>query len=474
VQSRRLPVGHVHAHLDETCLGKVEAERPHAREAAVALADEPCDLTCDLHGARAEVDVEGDERSADADEHSARGGMEPRRAEVGGKLARVDSALKLLGASAAEEGGLPAVPGQPPVEEHGQLELCADPLGEGESRGPCAWLVLVLDRHEGDDVGRSDPRVGALVAAQVDPLGGATDPGEQRLDELLPAPNEREDGAVVVPVGVHVEKTRGRGHGLLELGEHAGVATFGEVRHRLERQHGASLRAVRVAVLNDIHGNLPALEAVLAELETVQPDLVVVGGDVALGPFPRETLETLLALDERVRFVRGNCDRQPGEFAGRELTADQVAFLAGLPLSLSLDVEGLGPTLFCHGSPRSDEEIVTRLSPDERLAPMTARVDEETIVTGHTHVHYDRRAVGKRWVNAGSVGMPYENEPGAYWALLGPDVEFRRSPYDLEAAVERIAASALPDAEAWAREYVYAVNGPDEASRYLEGVAAGD
>jgi putative phosphoesterase len=231
---------------------------------------------------------------------------------------------------------------------------------------------------------------------------------------------------------------------------------------------------VQVAVLNDIHGNLPALEAVLAELEEVRPDLVVLGGDMVLGPFPRETIEALLALGDRARFLRGNCDRKPGEFTVQRLTADQLDFLAGLPLSISLDVDGLGPTLLCHGSPRSDEEIVTRLSPDERLAPIAADVDEDTIVTGHTHVQYDRRAVGKRWVNAGSVGMPYEDEPGAYWALLGPGVEFRRSPYDLEAAVARIAGSGFPDAEAWAQEYVHAVNGPDEASRYLEGVARGD
>jgi putative phosphoesterase len=231
---------------------------------------------------------------------------------------------------------------------------------------------------------------------------------------------------------------------------------------------------VRIAVLNDVHGNLPALEAALADVEAAGPDLVVVGGDVAAGPFPREALELLLALDERVRFLRGNCDREPDAFATARLTSEQLRFLAALPLTLSLDVAGLGPTILCHGSPRSDMEIVTRLTPDARLAQIGAEVGEDTIVTGHTHVQYDRRAVGKRWVNAGSVGMPYEDAPGAYWALLGPGVELRRSSYDLEAAVERIAASGFPDAEAWAQEYVYAVNGPEEASRYLEEVASGD
>jgi putative phosphoesterase len=228
---------------------------------------------------------------------------------------------------------------------------------------------------------------------------------------------------------------------------------------------------MRVAALYDIHGNLPALEAVLADLESVTPDLVVVGGDAVVGPFPRETLETLLALDERARFVRGNADRELNGFAAEALTTEQRDFLAGLPLTVSLDVSGLGSVLFCHASPRSDEEIVTRLSPEDRLAPMLEGVAEEVVVGGHTHVQYERRAAGKRLVNAGSVGMPYEDEPGAYWAFLGPDIELRRTAYDLEDAAERIAASGYPDAEAWAREYVYAVNQPDEASRYFEDQA---
>jgi predicted phosphodiesterase len=231
---------------------------------------------------------------------------------------------------------------------------------------------------------------------------------------------------------------------------------------------------MRVAVLNDVHGNLPALEAVLGELDAVQPDVVVLGGDMVLGPFPRESLEALLALGDRARFVRGNADRQLDAFSADQLTGDQVAFLAGLPVSVSLAVDGLGPTLFCHGSPRSDEEIVTRLTPAERLAPMLAGVNEAVVVHGHTHVRYDRRSGGKRILCPGSIGMPYEDEPGAYWALLGPDVELRRTAYDLEAASARIAASGLPDAEAWAREYVYAVNGPEEASRYLEDFASAD
>jgi predicted phosphodiesterase len=229
---------------------------------------------------------------------------------------------------------------------------------------------------------------------------------------------------------------------------------------------------MRVAALYDVHGNLPALEAVVAELEAIKPDAIVVGGDAVRGPFPRGTLETLTALGEDVRFLRGNCDREPETFEKAQLSDKQIGFLAGLPTTLSLDIDGLGPTLFCHGSPRSDEEILTRLTPEERLMPVLAGVVEEVVVHGHTHVRYDRRAAGKRIVCAGSIGMPYEEEPGAYWAVLGPDVELRRTPYDLEAASERIAASGFPGAEEWASEYVYAVNGPDEATRYMEALAA--
>jgi putative phosphoesterase len=225
---------------------------------------------------------------------------------------------------------------------------------------------------------------------------------------------------------------------------------------------------MRVAALNDVHGNLPALEAVLAEL----PDdvAIVFGGDITAGPMPGETLELVRSLGERALLLRGNADREPDP----ELTAEQQRLLRELPESQTLDLDGLGRTLFCHGSPRSDEEIVTRLTPAERLAPMLAGVNEAVVVHGHTHVRYDRRSGGKRILCPGSIGMPYEDEPGAYWALLGPDVELRRTAYDLEAASARIAASGLPDAEAWAREYVYAVNGPEEASRYLEDFASAD
>jgi predicted phosphodiesterase len=176
---------------------------------------------------------------------------------------------------------------------------------------------------------------------------------------------------------------------------------------------------VRAAALYDIHGNLPALEAVLSEVEHEAPDVIVVGGDVASGPMPRETLDRLIALQERTCWIRGNADRElvdhyDGtsmlretvgadnvwvrcvEWAARQITAGQRSVLSSLPKTVVLDIDGLGPTLFCHGSPRSDEEAITRLTPGHRLDELLAGTTESVIVCGHTHVQFDREHKGKR------------------------------------------------------------------------------
>jgi predicted phosphodiesterase len=197
---------------------------------------------------------------------------------------------------------------------------------------------------------------------------------------------------------------------------------------------------VKVAALYDVHGNLPALEAVLAEADA---DIVLVGGDVAAGPWPSEALDRLRSIGDSVRFIRGNADRELSaesgtghappevvEFARTRLSDEQRAFLASLPLTETIAVDTLGSVLFCHATPRNDEEILTRISADERWAEALAGVLEAVVVCGHTHVQFDRRVGDVRIVNAGSVGMPYEALPGAYWALLGPDVELRRTEYE--------------------------------------------
>jgi diadenosine tetraphosphatase ApaH/serine/threonine PP2A family protein phosphatase len=211
---------------------------------------------------------------------------------------------------------------------------------------------------------------------------------------------------------------------------------------------------VRVAALYDVHGNLPALEAVLAEVEREGVDVIVSGGDVVWGPLPAECLEGLRTVG--ARFVRGNADRDVVEgddpidrFAAMRLSEEQREFVASWPLSLELDVPPLGRILFCHATPRSDKEIVTRATPDDEVVGALDGVDATLVVGGHTHVQFDRQPEGApRFVNAGSVGMPYEGSPDARWALLGrPDVDLRRTPYDVEAAIRQIEATGMPQAE---------------------------
>ena len=173
---------------------------------------------------------------------------------------------------------------------------------------------------------------------------------------------------------------------------------------------------------------------------------------------PVETLELVGALGPRARFVRGNADRGVGEVQSRDDLSEIEEFQrsahgdlwerpAGFEEGFSLDIAGLGPTRFCHGSPRSDEECVTEKTPDERVRAFAEGVPERVIVHGHTHVQYERTVAGRRVLNPGSVGIPYEGRTGAFWALLGPDVDLRRTEYDLDAAAERILASGDPFAE---------------------------
>ena len=228
-----------------------------------------------------------------------------------------------------------------------------------------------------------------------------------------------------------------------------------------------------VAALYDVHGNLPALVAVLGDAG--DDDVIVVGGDVAAGPWPAETLECLRDLGDRVRWLRGNADRElyapspprPGgppqevlEWVRSRLSAEQLAFLESLPERQVVDVHGLGPVLFCHATPRSDEEVLTRISPDERWEQALAGVSESVVVCGHTHVQFDRKVGGVRVVNAGSVGMPYETEEGAYWARLGRDVELRRTEYDAQAAADAIRASGWPGD--------WPVATPEDATEFFE------
>jgi putative phosphoesterase len=251
---------------------------------------------------------------------------------------------------------------------------------------------------------------------------------------------------------------------------------------------------MKIAALYDIHGNLPALNAVLEELEEVQPDLIVVGGDVIPGPIPRQTLARLIQLGGRVRFIRGNGDREVvaafdslpfapemseevrevTNWTARQLEQSQRDFLAQWPEQLALHVEGLGSVLFCHATPRNDVEIFTPISPPERLSAIFSGVEAQIVVCGHSHMQFELQVGNVRILNAGSVGMPYADRPGAYWLLLDPlRIEFHRTEYDLEEAAQQVRESGYPQADEFAEENMLTVPTAAEATEYFERMAAG-
>ena len=190
-----------------------------------------------------------------------------------------------------------------------------------------------------------------------------------------------------------------------------------------------------IATLYDIHGNLAALDAVLAEIP--EDETIVVGGDVCFaGEQPAEVLERLRALGGRVVWVRGNTERMLTT-SNSALTEEQLAFLHGLPESQQID-----RVLYVHATPRNDVDIFTVDTPEERIAFLFEDVDADVVVCGHTHMQFDRRIAGRRVVNSGSVGRPIEDEPGAYWTL---DLVHRFTPYDGAPAPEHTREEALAE-----------------------------
>jgi predicted phosphodiesterase len=220
-----------------------------------------------------------------------------------------------------------------------------------------------------------------------------------------------------------------------------------------------TVRVKRVLALYDIHGNVDALEAVLADERARDPDVVVVGGDAVPGPFAAATLARLRALSVPVRWLRGNGEREVAEAVGAPAPADddlvartaaltaaeigdqEALALGELPLTLELD-----GVLFCHASPRRDDEMLTRLSPAERWSDALAGVDAALVVAGHTHQQDDRLVGGVPFVNAGSVGLPYEGDGAARWLWIADGVpDLRITPYDAAGAGARILAAGWPD-----------------------------
>ena len=231
------------------------------------------------------------------------------------------------------------------------------------------------------------------------------------------------------------------------------------------------------------------LEAVLTELAGEEVDAVLIGGDAVAGPQPAETLALLRALELHTHWIRGNGERALGpdaadavmggqeaeaalRFTASQLSEDDQRFLVQLPKTLRLDLDGLGETLFCHASPRNDLDIVTPGTPDSRLGTLLKGVAERVVVAGHTHIQLDRTVDGVRWINPGSIGMPYEGAVAAFWAVLGPDVEFRRTPFDTERSAGALLASDWPEAQSFVAENVRAAVPREEAITLFEQIAA--
>ncbi len=243
---------------------------------------------------------------------------------------------------------------------------------------------------------------------------------------------------------------------------------------------------MNVLALYDIHGNVDALDAVLADPRAQDPDVIVVGGDAVPGPFAGATLARLRQLAVPVRWIRGNGEREVEEAAAAAesgddglaartaaitaaaIGAEQAQALGGLPLTLELD-----GVLFCHASPRRDDEMLTRISPQERWTAALAGVDAAVVVAGHTHQQDDRRVGDVHFVNAGSVGLPYEGDGAARWLWLAEGVpELRHTRYDSVRTGERMLAAGWPDERSVAAALIDPVD-PLVVTRFFEDLAAG-
>jgi putative phosphoesterase len=247
---------------------------------------------------------------------------------------------------------------------------------------------------------------------------------------------------------------------------------------------------MRILALYDIHGNIDALNAVLADPRAAGPDLVIVGGDAVPGAFATEVLDRLSQLEIETAWVRGNGEREVAAAALRPpeapepdaadipaLTAARTATglgrqaalsLGDLPLTLVRD-----GVLFCHATPRRDDEIITRISKPERLELALQDVDAHLVVAGHTHQQDDRTAGRHRFVNAGSVGMPYEGDGAARWLWVEDGApEFRTTEYDNRAAGERILADGWPDADSITASLIEPM-AADEITALFERAASG-
>ncbi|MEQ9425908.1 MAG: metallophosphoesterase family protein [Cyclobacteriaceae bacterium] len=237
-----------------------------------------------------------------------------------------------------------------------------------------------------------------------------------------------------------------------------------------------------IAVLYDIHGNLPALEAVIAEVGQLEVDEIIVGGDVVVGPMSKECLELLLNIDNPIKFIYGNCEVAVLDVADNKpltnlpqnvvedifwttnsLSAGQLQEIRKWPKIVVSDIPGIGKTLFCHATPRNENEIFTILTVEEKLLPIFNSCDADIVICGHTHMQFDRMVGSKRIVNAGSVGMPF-GKTGAYWLYIDTDFHLKCTTYNLNLAEKSILQTGYPHPD----DFIKSITTPQSEETMLE------
>lgn len=213
---------------------------------------------------------------------------------------------------------------------------------------------------------------------------------------------------------------------------------------------------MRDAVLFDVHGNLAALDAVLAEARAEGFDRLLFGGDLVLfGPEPATCVDRLRGLGEPLVAIKGNTDRyvidRQDDVArwADALGEDRLAWLDALPAQLAVPEQD---ALLVHATPRGDEEMLMPETPASEAAAMLAGVGLHTLLCGHVHIQYRRSVAGHDVINPGSVGMPLDGDPRAAWAIVSDGrVELRRTAYDVDAVADRVEREHGPFADMVAR-----------------------
>lgn len=244
---------------------------------------------------------------------------------------------------------------------------------------------------------------------------------------------------------------------------------------------------MKIAAIYDVHGNLPALQAVLGEIKGLGIDLLIAGGDIIAGPMPNEVLAELKRFNQQVetRYIYGNGESEAlRALAGEEiggfspaadesarwvastLRAEHIEFLKTWENTVTLDHPILGKTIFCHATPHNNVDVFTKASKPERISTLFATVSADLVVCGHTHMQVTHTLGHLKIINAGSVGMPF-GATGAYWLMLDDQVDLKHTAYDLNGAAEVIKASSSPSRESFAAGNVLTAPSEEDALALL-------